>query len=159
MNLYLFPKSRAGSPGRENEAAPTLCDAAATRGRVLVVDDEACIRHILSSLLRAEGFAVELAADGSGALERFGSGKEFDVVLTDRSMPKMDGEELARRIKAISPQMPVILVTGTPEGLERCGSFIDAVVVKPFHRATILKIVETAVAARRCPITERDQAA
>ena len=68
------------------------------RGRkVLVVDDVAVNRHLLQSLLRAEGMVVELASDGLQAVRRVES-EPFDLVLMDLSMPVMDGYQATRAI-------------------------------------------------------------
>jgi len=71
---------------------------AVLRGRkVLVVDDIAVNRHLLQSLLRAEGMVVELACDGLQAVQRVES-EDFDLVLMDLSMPVMDGYQATRAI-------------------------------------------------------------
>ena len=61
------------------------------------------------------------------------------MVLTDRQMPTMGGEELARLLKARSPQTPVIMVTGVPPA-EGCAD-VDAIVVKPFSLGTIMEAI------------------
>jgi diguanylate cyclase (GGDEF)-like protein len=80
--------------------------------RVLVVDDDRLIREMTRDALVREGFHVEVAASGTealGILERSGP---FDVVLTDLSMPEMDGLELMEKIKRAQPRTDVIVLTG-----------------------------------------------
>jgi DNA-binding response OmpR family regulator len=118
--------------------------------RVLVVDDELCIRHVLSSFLRLEGHEVETAADGLAALERFDTGK-WDVVLTDRAMPRMNGEELAAEIRERAPAVPIILVTGLGSTVQSpLGSdcSIDAIVRKPFSTAALREAISYAIERR-----------
>lgn len=114
--------------------------------RILLVDDEECIRHILGSMLRADGHTVAVAADGLDALGRFNAG-DWDVVLTDRMMPRMDGEALASEVKRVSPSTPVIMVTGSvPLGLP---SGVDAVIRKPFSREEIARAISMCVMSAR----------
>jgi len=79
--------------------------------RILVVDDEAPVRDTLAAILAADGHEVELAVDGADGLKRFGSG-HFDVVITDKAMPVMNGDQMAAAIKRTAPQTPIILLTG-----------------------------------------------
>ncbi|MEE2678013.1 MAG: response regulator [Myxococcota bacterium] len=78
--------------------------------RILVVDDDLGILRTLKEILEAEGCRVETASDGEAALRRVESG-EFDVVLTDVVMPRMDGYELFQAIHARSPELPVLMMT------------------------------------------------
>jgi CheY-like chemotaxis protein len=117
--------------------------------RILLADDEDCILFVLGELLRADGHTVGTAPNGAEALEQFKDG-EWDVVLTDRVMPAMDGEALAGEIKKLSPQTPVIMVTGFAP--EEC-AHVDAIVRKPFTRATI------ADAISKCMIEAEERAA
>lgn len=114
--------------------------------RILVVDDELCIRQVLSALLRDENHQVEVAANGFDALQSFRRSAP-DIVLTDRAMPGMDGEQLAREIKKLSPDTPVILVTGlAPRPYNE--RVIDAMVPKPFTRASLCQVMSAALISR-----------
>jgi len=81
-----------------------------SKGKILVVDDEANARTALADILRMEGYTVETAGDGFKALGRL---DEFvpDVVLTDLNMPGMDGVELLRKVKERDTDTPVVLMT------------------------------------------------
>jgi CheY-like chemotaxis protein len=109
------------------------------RLRILVVDDEAAIRQIIRKHLEAEGHEVHTAIDGVTGFERF-VGENWDLVLTDRVMPGVSGDELAEAIKRISPTTPVILVTAyadrSPDPHRRDSPF-DITIRKPFTRETI----------------------
>ena len=79
--------------------------------RILVVDDDSEIREIVSAYLAEDRHIVETAANATEALETFRAGW-FDLVITDRAMPGMNGEQLAEAIHHIRPSEPVILLTG-----------------------------------------------
>ena len=78
--------------------------------RILVVDDEATIRDSLKDILEGEGFDVELAGDGIQALQILGD-QEFDLVLSDIKMPRMDGIELLSHCARHYAQMPIIMIS------------------------------------------------
>ncbi|MEE9251222.1 MAG: response regulator [Alphaproteobacteria bacterium] len=79
--------------------------------KILVVDDEADIRAELAEYLETKGYRVEVASDGREAFDRF-EAAPADVVLTDIKMPRGDGFELIRRLRAIDPDVPIIVMTG-----------------------------------------------
>jgi two-component system NtrC family response regulator len=86
-------------------------------GRVLVVEDDASQRQMLADFLRDLGLEVAEAADGRQALEGIQKNL-FDLVISDLRMPKMDGQELLSEVKALNPEIGVVLVTayGTVQG-------------------------------------------
>jgi signal transduction histidine kinase len=96
---------------------------------VLVVDDQPEIRQVLSSYLEHDAHTVVTAENGCDALEKFRAGK-FDLVITDRAMPKMNGDQLATAIKGISPREPVILLTAFAD-TDRQPVDIDLLLSKP----------------------------
>ncbi|MBK7046131.1 MAG: sigma-54-dependent Fis family transcriptional regulator [bacterium] len=79
-------------------------------GRILVVDDEDSMCQYLSILLRKEGYSVRTAHSGAEALKAVGE-EPADLVMTDIQMPKMDGIQLLKGIKAIDPTTPVVIMT------------------------------------------------
>lgn len=79
--------------------------------RILMIDDEAHIRHMMRLTLEAAGYAVGEAGDGVQGLEMFGDGSAWDAVLLDQRMPGLDGLETLRRLKERTPQARVIMVT------------------------------------------------
>ncbi len=82
-----------------------------SRGRVLVVEDEAYVRDSLVAILRAGGFEVDPAASVAEAVSQLAKAP-VDVVISDLRMPGADGLELVRRMQASSPETPVIMLTG-----------------------------------------------
>lgn len=79
--------------------------------KVLVVDDDPVVGSSFDRVLAGKGYAVIHASDGEEALERLAR-DDYDVVYTDIKMPGMSGLEVARRIKASRPWLPVVIVTG-----------------------------------------------
>lgn len=78
--------------------------------KVLIVDDEKVIRESLELLLKDEGYKAETAADGEEALQKISS-DDYDVVLTDIKMPKLDGIELMQKASRVSPETFFIIMT------------------------------------------------
>ena len=83
-------------------------------GKVLVVDDEIEVRHVLREFLSSRGYAVSLAEDGPAALALL-EAERPDLVLLDVAMPDMDGVETLRRIIEAQPSLPVIMVTANAD--------------------------------------------
>ena len=116
--------------------------------RVLVVEDEPMVRGIEVEYLVSDGHAVETAADGCEGLSKFRSGK-FDLVLVDRAMPEVNGDQLTEAIKELDPDMPVILVTGFTEALgkgQKQGR-ADLILSKPFSHASLCNAVGKVMSA------------
>jgi DNA-binding response OmpR family regulator len=107
--------------------------------RILLVDDEPTILEMLADSLRKAGYEVGTSTDGLDALQKFRN-EAWDLVVTDRGMPRMDGHELADAIKGIAPGVPVILITGLPATIRETGRF-DAVLCKPFQGRDILTLI------------------
>lgn len=85
--------------------------------RILVVDDEVGIRAFLVRALSRVECEVVVAASGAEAVERFGEGAPIDLLLTDLLMPEMNGLELGRRLRQLTPALPVLYLTGYSEAL------------------------------------------
>lgn len=112
--------------------------------RILVVDDEECIRRALSTALSAMGYEAVVASSGTEALNLL-LRSSFDLVLTDLQMPGMDGWNLTSHIKGRFPNIPVVLMTGQGKEdiMERMkGSCVDSVLFKPFRLDDILKTAQ-----------------
>jgi CheY-like chemotaxis protein len=80
--------------------------------RILIVDDEHAIRSLLTKALARAGYEVHTAADGAQAIELCATSKRFDVLLSDVTMPAMNGHELVRSILQRHPTMRCVLMTG-----------------------------------------------
>jgi DNA-binding response OmpR family regulator len=101
--------------------------------RVLVVDDEPTVRDVVQRYLEREGFRVQVAADGPGALAAFETQRP-DLIVLDIMLPGIDGLEICRRVRAAGPT-PVILLTAKGHETDRVVGLelgADDYVVKPF---------------------------
>ncbi len=78
---------------------------------ILIIDDEKSIRKTLTEILSYEGYKIEEAADGEEGLKRFKE-KNFDIVLCDIKMPKLDGIEFLEKAREINDEVPVIIISG-----------------------------------------------
>ena len=78
---------------------------------ILIIDDEKSIRKTLSEILGFEGYTIDEAADGEEGLKKF-SAKNYDVVLCDIKMPKLDGIEFLEKAKALNGDVPIIMISG-----------------------------------------------
>ncbi len=102
--------------------------------RILAVDDEPSIRNILGLCLTEDGHQVELAGDDREALSKFKRNR-FDLLLTDYSMPNMNGDRLAAAIRAADPKIRVALLTGFGSQLPQGAPLrleVDSIIAKPF---------------------------
>lgn len=110
--------------------------------RILVVEDDAHVVAMLVEILQQEGFEVVTAADGLAGLLALKS-SDADAVLLDVMMPDVDGvrvvEQLIEENEGALP-VPVIVITGSPEGARRCQQLlgVDEVFLKPFDPAALV---------------------
>jgi two-component system cell cycle sensor histidine kinase/response regulator CckA len=129
----LFPRS-----GEPLPAPPPPTDAAALAGgreTILVVEDEAPVRDLLRRCLEADGYQVLLAAGGAEALQVLKAGHDIRLLVTDLTMPKMGGRELARLARASWPHLKVLYISGysaTPLAQQEALSADEAFLQKPF---------------------------
>jgi len=121
-------------------------EAAIDTSRVLVVDDEPQITRVLKTVLSSQGYQVRTAAEGESALASFTEWHP-ELVLTDLYMPRMDGVELCRRIRAVS-SVPIIVLSVKGEErakVEALDSGADDYVTKPFGTDELLARVRAAL--------------
>lgn len=123
-------------------------------GRVLLVEDEDTVRAVAERALVRQGYEVTTASDGEDGLEALGkaisAGEEFDLVVSDVVMPSMDGPAMAREIRNLRPELPVLFMSGYAE--EQLRREIDIpnmfFLAKPFSVAQICTAVEDVLKAR-----------
>jgi DNA-binding response OmpR family regulator len=124
---------------RRWDNAPMVTQDSSTGGRILVVDDEPSLRHLLKAYLTKDGFEVVEAGTGQQALSLLRSG-DVDLALIDIMLPELDGFEVVRRIRAHS-SVPIILVTARGEETMRVTGLelgADDYVVKPFSAPEVV---------------------
>jgi excisionase family DNA binding protein len=127
----------AAAPG----AAPASRSASANaRPRVLVVDDEASIRDLLSKTLALAEYDVDVAPDGRSALERMRM-YPYDLLIADLKMPGMDGLSVIREAKRYKADLPVIIITGFStehSAIEAVNLGVAGYLTKPFRVPQVL---------------------
>ena len=110
---------------------------------VLVVDDEPIARDVLTEYLTGDGHTVQTAVNGRDGFEKFKAGR-FSVVITDRAMPEVGGDQLAAMVKEASPATPVVLLTGFGDLMNAAGEKpdgVDLVVKKPIRLGTLREVL------------------
>ena len=112
---------------------------------ILVVEDEPHVGLFVEVLLASRGYKVSLCVDSVDALSRFAARPwQFDLVLTDQNMPQMCGVELAKAMRAIRADIPIILCSGL--GLEdlrasMTDNEVSSCISKPLQTAELLKVI------------------
>jgi DNA-binding response OmpR family regulator len=119
--------------------------------RILVVEDEASLREGIVDLLAGDGHAVIAAGDGVAGLEA-GLREAFDVVVLDLMLPRLDGMEVCRRLRAARPGLPILMLTARGSEDDKVRGLTegaDDYVTKPFSARELLARVR--VLGRRAP--------
>ena len=125
-----------------------------TATRILVVEDDADIAHLLTRGLSAEGFHVDLADCGAGLDQRLQVGS-YDIVVLDRMLPDADGADLCREIRAAGHDVMVLMLTAKDalaEKVDGLGAGADDYMTKPFAFVELLARIE--VLLRRAPVRD-----
>jgi two-component system NtrC family response regulator len=114
---------------------------------ILVIEDDDSIRRVLEFSLQEEGYTVQTASDGASGLEAATRGG-VDLIISDVRMPQMDGMELLARVKAMNPDLPIVLLTAhgtidTAVEAMKLGAF--DFLTKPFERGQLRHVVAKAL--------------
>lgn len=119
--------------------------------KILIVDDEAHIRQLCSEILRRKNYTVITAGTAKAALE-MAKAEPFDLLLTDISMPEMDGWELLSAIKEVQKEIATVVITGygtVENAIQSLHLGAHGFVVKPFSQKELLQTVEEALERSR----------
>lgn len=125
--------------------------------KILVVDDEARLRKIISDFLKMKGYTVVEAEDGEAALEKFFGEKDISLIILDVMMPKLDGWEVLKEIRSYS-DLPVIMLTARGEEDDELHGFsigADDYISKPFRPKVLLARID-ALLKRNSLISDGD---
>ena len=113
-------------------------------GHILVIDDELHVRSIISKILTALGYEVEVAENGEKGIKMFNEMGDVDLVVSDIRMPNMDGNEVAKHIRnSDKSDTPLIAMTGFIEDLQV--EMFDGFLSKPFNMKDLSHMVRTFV--------------
>ena len=126
--------------------------------RILVVDDESAIRRALRPPLLELGFQVVEASRGEEAIQQLRA-STVDVVLLDMNMPGIGGMETLRRIRALAPRLPILMLTVRDQEEDKVAALdlgADDYVTKPFSTRELIARIRTAVRRVRAPIRAED---
>lgn len=119
--------------------------------RILVVDDEPRICHLIEELLKLEGYHIDISFSGTDALEMFNK-YDYQMLITDLKMPGIDGLELIQKAKEQNPEIRAILITGyttVDTAVESLRHGVDDYITKPFNIFEFKKAVEQTMHAQR----------
>ena len=150
----LFPRAAEGTDVDVDSVLEPLASADSRRDpvawnrTVLLVDDEAECRDTVSAMLAANGFTPLVAESGEAALHLVDSGVDFHLLLVDFAMPGMNGVELAQKVRARRPSLPVVFFTGGD------GEWISGerwVLMKPFLSRTLTDTLRAALGLSQEP--------
>lgn len=132
-------------------SARRVSESETSRGRVLIVDDERSVLDSCARWLGQAGFEVTEAEGGAEALQRMDS-HQFDLVVSDVSMPQVDGLSLLKRLRARSPEVPVVLMLDTRDNrtaIEAARLGVFAYLVKPIAPKELEETAANAVRLQR----------
>jgi DNA-binding response OmpR family regulator len=122
-------------------------------GLILVVEDDPRMQKVLSRIFMEESYATEIAGDGKRGLELFRARKPVAVVL-DLILPQISGRELCQKMKSLSPETPVIVLSAITEVVDKVLLLelgADDYVTKPFSPRELMARVQAAIRRRRRP--------
>jgi YesN/AraC family two-component response regulator len=127
---------------------------------LLIVDDERAVRQLLIRGFDGQHYQITEASDGRSALDKLRT-EEFDIVISDISMPKLDGIELLAEIKRDYPDTAVIMISGYPDeyrdkDVMKVGA--DRYITKPFENKDIFRAVNSLAERKRKKIDSQTKA-
>jgi len=118
--------------------------------KILLIDDEELVRQTIEACLKGDNHTVYSTSEGQQGLEMFRN-DHYDLVITDRAMPGMSGDQVAYEIKKTNPYVPVIMLTGfgyMMKDSHQTPSGVDVVISKPVTRDSLREALAK-VASRR----------
>ena len=143
------PVTAAAEPRVQAPAGSVTPPPASSRPRVLVVDDNAVIRDLLSRVFALAEYQVDMAPDGPSAVEQMRR-ERYNLLITDLRMPGMDGMAMIHEARRIDADLPVIIMTGFPTeatAIDAANIGVSGYLVKPVAMATLVEITAKALGA------------
>lgn len=148
--LILLPRSEQTLDNARREDAPVTGE-----GNILFIDDEDVVRSTTEPLLTSLGYTVTAAPSGQAGLEVFAANPDaFDLVLLDMMMPDMSGRECFAKLRALCPDVPVLLASGFVTQEDRAAMEEQGLrhfIAKPFSQTALSQAVHTAIRESRAP--------
>ena len=124
--------------------------------KILVVDDESRMRKLVKDFLEREGHIIIEAADGMEAMDIFYENKDIALIILDVMMPRMDGWQVCREVRALS-QVPIIMLTARGEERDELQGFelgVDEYISKPFSPKILVARVNAILKRGRAAASE-----
>jgi len=144
-SVYVYlPRSHGRPVSEATPAAPALM-AEAQSATILLVDDDHAVREVTAALLRELHYRVYEAGSGGAALDLLQREPAVDLVLVDFAMPGMSGGDLARRVLATRPLLPLLFITGFADHQALSGIGENRIIRKPFQRSELTQKVQAAL--------------
>lgn len=138
-----------GEVSSMTEDQQQVIDGATGTGKILLVEDNEMLAEMFPELLSSIGYEVDLARDGEEGLERYiQAGDSYDLVITDQTMPRMNGDKLISKIFEINAEQPIILCTGYSDIIDRekiLGMGVKCFLNKPLTLDEIRTSIEQAL--------------
>jgi CheY-like chemotaxis protein len=120
--------------------------------QALVIDDEENILNVLQTTLVKLDFEVKVAHDGREGIEFFEDGYDFDLVITDIRMPRVDGNQVAKHIRGSGkPNTPIVAMSGYNDKAE--GELFDFTLEKPFDLKELMTVVKAIESENQAQLT------
>jgi signal transduction histidine kinase len=146
FSIYLPASAAVRSAPASHNTPPARARHGAGR-RILLVDDDPMVLEVGAKVMRRAGYAVDSHGDAEAALAALESDPEgYAALVTDRTMPKLSGLEVACRARELNPRLPVVLLTGKTEPGDSEAPQISAVVGKPADAPALLGTIERVIA-------------
>lgn len=145
-----LPRAPDGTTTAEAGQGAETGHAAPAGLRILLADDDAEVLNLLEHILKNDGHAIEKAQNGYEAIARLRA-ETFDLVITDRSMPGANGDEVARAAQAHTPATPVILLSGFGDLMNdagECPRGVTRVVSKPIAQQDLQRAIREALSSK-----------
>lgn len=113
--------------------------------RILIIDDEIFVAEMIRTMVSRLGYQISLAHSGSEGLERFmAAPQNFDLIITDHSMPDLSGIELAETVTQIKPRLPIIMITGYNDSFDEA-SLNRYGISKVLYKPIALRVIACAI--------------
>lgn len=145
VHIYLPRADARLEPPDRSIARKRASPPGASRGRLLLVDDDSAVREVTAAVLNDLGYSVLEAGSGGAALDLLERQPDIDLVIVDFAMPGMDGVEVAQRMKQQRPALPILFITGFVDHAVLAGVGEAEIIGKPFTLADLADKVAIAL--------------
>jgi two-component system cell cycle sensor histidine kinase/response regulator CckA len=147
FTIYLPVEEKA--PDSFRDSTSQRADLAGGTETILLIEDEEMLRDMTKAALLAKGYDVLTARDGEEGLEMYHRHNErIALVFTDLGLPKIAGDEVSRRIKAVNANLPVIIASGFIDPAlksEMLGTVFNEIIQKPYSAIELLRVIRATI--------------